>query len=423
MDAEALILSLILIALLLLSGTFSGSETALFSLDRIRLRRFESSGSRRERRVAAAAARPERLLAGILFGNTLVNVASSSVAVALARRIQSVADPDTRVLGAVIADTFLLLVLGEIVPKGLAVQGPAGMAKFTILLLDPLLRILRPGAAALEALAGLGLRRTEGRAEPGLTRPELQLLFEDVEGGEGFSEGEGSLAANVFHFFEARAFEIMTPRVDLSGVSVDAGREELRRRVLEARHTRLPVYRDSLDQILGFINTKEFLLDPGLPMEVLLKPVYFVPERARVHGILREVQARKLSMVVVVNEFGGTSGIITGEDLVEEIVGDIFDEQEGDQEPEILRVGEGVWRVDGLLSLTELGETLGIATADSPAQTVAGHVAHLLGRPPRGKETIREGNVVYRILQTLRHRARRVEITVREEAPSIGGER
>ncbi|NNF07787.1 MAG: HlyC/CorC family transporter [Candidatus Eisenbacteria bacterium] len=413
MSPETVWLLALFVVLLLLSGTFSGSETALFSLNRMQIGRFARSTSRRERWVAAVAARPERLLAGILLGNTLVNVASSSVAVALATRLDNLASADTLVLAAVVCDTLLLLVAGEIFPKGLAVHWPAMVAKFYIPFLRPLLRGLRPVAQVLEAVArfllrGVGVQFQAGRA--GLTRPELELLFEDMLEAKGFSEREGVIASNIFDFFETRAWEIMTPRVDVLGVEVGLERSEIIQKVVDARHARLPVYRESVDQIIGYISSKEFLLDPDLPMEQLIKPVHFVPERARVHGILSEVQARKLSVVVVVNEFGGTSGIITLEDLIEEVVGEIFDETEVHVETELHPIDESSWNVSGLLPIHELAEELNLKAPEGPAQTIAGHVAHLLGRPPKVGDIVEDSTLGFEVLEVSRHRARRLVI-------------
>jgi CBS domain containing-hemolysin-like protein len=204
----------------------------------------------------------------------------------------------------------------------------------------------------------------------------------------------------------------MTPRVDMVGIPFDIPAPEFKTRVIAATHSRIPVYRGSLDHIIGFINTKEFLLDPEFQLEVLLHPVHFVPERARLHRILAEVQSRRLSLVVVVNEYGGTSGIITQEDLVEEVVGEIFDEQERDQAPELERGGEDTWKVAGLLSLEGLAIAIGVNVPEGPAETVGGHVAHILGRIPRVGDTVQDGPVTYRVTQVRRHRAERVRVEV-----------
>ena len=423
MISETFGLTVGFLVLLALSGTFSGSETALFSLDRLQLRRFDRSSSRRERLVATVASRPERLLAGILFGNTLVNVASSSVMLAITRREDLLLGQDPVVASVVLA-TSILLVAGEILPKGLAVHQPARTAAFLIPVLSPLLRVMAPVSRVLERSASHLLQafRVQGEAPSGdLERRELQILFEDIREGEEMTEDEGEIASNIFEFFETRAHEIMTPRVDMVGLALDMTSDDLTARVVAARHSRLPVYRGSLDHIIGFINSKEFLLDPAASMEALLHPVHFVPERARLHRILAEVQARRLSMVVVVNEYGGTSGIITQEDLVEEVVGEIFDEQERDQAPELEQVGETVWRAAGLLSFEDLAEAVGIELPQGPAKTVAGHVAHILGRIPRIGDEVRDGFVTYRVTQVRRHRAQRVLVSVdREEQGKMG---
>jgi CBS domain containing-hemolysin-like protein len=229
------------------------------------------------------------------------------------------------------------------------------------------------------------------------------------------------MASNIFDFFQTRAYEVLTPRVDV--VALDAGTppQAIRARMIEAQHSRYPVYRDDLDHIIGFVDAKAFLLDADPRLETMLHPVHFVPERARLHRILAEVQARQLSLVVVVNEYGGTAGIITQEDLVEEVVGEIFDEQERDHTPELETLGEGRWRAAGLLSLQDLAEAVGVPPAESPAVTVAGHVAHLLGRLPRIGDTVEDVRVRYEVLQVKRHRAQRVLVSLRPPAVEEGG--
>jgi len=421
LNAELILLSILFVVLLVLSGTFSGSETAIFSLDRLELRRFEQSSSWRQRMVARIASRPERLLSGLLLGNTLANVAGSSVMLAILNKIEG---PDAEAaLGlSVLIATLVILIVAEIIPKGVAVNWPARTSVTLIPVLAPVLRFLGPPARVLERLAvGFlqSLRVTEDRARSEWR--DLKLLFEDVESGQVLTAGESTIASNVFAFFETRAHEIMTPRVDLVALPADLPREAMLRQVVAARHRRLPVYRGTLDRIVGFVNAKEFLLEPDASFESLLRPVTFVPERARLTRILGEIQARHLSMVVVVNEYGGTAGILTQEDLIEEIVGEIFDEQERDEAAAIEAVGERAWRVDGLLPLVDLGEAVGVEIPPAPADTVAGWVAHLLGHPPRRGDAVAMGTLSYRVLQVRRHRAHRVLVTLVGDVPDPEG--
>jgi putative hemolysin len=421
LNAAIFALSILFVLLLILSGTFSGSETAIFSLDRLELRRFEQSSSWRRRMVARIASRPERLLSGLLLGNTLANVAGSSVMLAI---LSKIAGPDAETpLGlSVLIATLVILIVAEIIPKGLAVNWPAKTSVSLIPVLAPVLRFLGPPARVLERLAvgflqSLRVTEDRGRSE----WRDLKLLFEDVESGHVLTAGESTIASNVFAFFETRAHEIMTPRVDLVALPADLPREAMLRQVVAARHRRLPVYRGTLDRIVGFVNAKEFLLEPEAPFETLLRPVTFVPERARLTRILGEIQARHLSLVVVVNEYGGTAGILTQEDLIEEIVGEIFDEQERDEAPALEAAGERAWRVDGLLPLVDLGEAVGIEIPPGPADTVAGWVAHLLGHPPRRGDAVVMGPLSYRVLQVRRHRAHRVLVTLIGDVPGSEG--
>jgi CBS domain containing-hemolysin-like protein len=339
---------------------------------------------------------------------------------ALTRRMEDHLHGRDPVTVSVVVTTTVILLLGEILPKGFSVHWPARAALFFVPILAPLLRVIAPASRVLERV-GMEVLRILGvprEVRTHLEWGELQLMFEDLQ-GKGLSEREGVLASNVFSFFETRAYEIMTPRVDLVAVPVDAPLEEIRRRVIRGRHSRIPVYRGSVDHIIGFLNAKEILLEETYRPEAMLHAVHYVPERARLHRILAEVQSRRLSLVVVVNEYGGTSGIITQEDLVEEVVGEIFDEQDHDELPDIEPVSDWSWKVAGLLLMEDLAEEMGVPLAESPAETVAGHVAHLLGRLPRSGDTVSEGPVTYRVLQVRRHRAQRVEVVL---TPPIRGE-
>ena len=417
MDPGLIALSILFVVLLVLSATFSGSETAIFSLDRLELRRFEESGSWRRRLVARIAARPERLLGGILLGNTLVNVAISSVTLAILRKADLGPESDDHLGLSVGIATLFLLIFGEVLPKGVAVNWPARASAALVPLLAPVLRILGPASRVLERIA-LGFLQSLRVAED-RTRSEvrdLKLLFEDVESGGVLTAGESTIASNVFAFFETRAHEIMTPRVDLIALSAELPREAMIQQIVGARHRRLPVYRGTLDSIIGFVNAKEVLLESDASFETLLRPVTFVPERARLTRILGEIQARRLSLVVVVNEYGGTAGILTQEDLIEEIVGEIFDEQERDEVPDVEEAGERAWRVNGLLPLVDLADVVGVEMPPAPTDTVAGWVAHLLGRQPRRGDMVVHGTLSYRVLQVRRHRAHRVLVGVIQEA-------
>ncbi len=422
-DTLALLLGFI--ALLLVSGTFSGGETALFSLDRFQVRRFERSDLRRERRVALLLARPERLLAGILLGNTLVNVAGSSVLLAFLRRVEEHLPGRDPVAMSVILGTASILLFGEILPKGLAVHAAVRLAPIIALPLEGFVRLTAPMVRILEPLAvnllrGMGVDPRDRQGDLG--RPELQLLFEETSRGDELTDDEGFIAANIFTFFETRAYEIMTPRVDLAALQGSLPPEEMRERMIEARHSRLPVYGESLDQIQGFVNSKEALLEPDLPLEALLRPVHFVPERARLHRVLAAIQGGRANLLIVVNEYGGTSGIITKEDVVEELVGEIFDEQELDEASELEQINWNRWRMAGLLSLEDLAEALKLPAPKGPAETVGGHVTHLLGRPPRTGDTVVEGALRFKVLSVRRHRAQRVLVTrLEDDASGAGG--
>jgi putative hemolysin len=398
--------------LLFLSGFFSASETALFSLNRIQLRRLQASRRRRDRAVVALLNRPSDLLAAILVANTLINVAFSALITDAFLEVPG-SDPEHAALLATLLGTACVILIGEILPKTLAIRNAEPLARlaarplrFVMVLLRPLVQLLAGIAHAFLRL--FGIRALIG-GESALTPGELRILIEEVQEEAVLSQAEREIAGRIFDFSATRAAEVMTPRVDIRSADRRVSSEALAEVIKSARHARVPISDGSLDQIVGFVSAKEYLLNPGASLDQLLKPVLIVPETKRVNEIFHEIQRRRIGMVVVVDEYGHTVGILTKEDLIEEIVGEIYDEYEAGERP-IVKIGPDRYLVSGQIGVGELAKQLGADFERTEAVTLNGLLADLLGRIPRAGDRVEHAGLLLHVLEVRRHRVHRCEV-------------
>jgi putative hemolysin len=411
-----------LAALLGLSAFFSGAEAALFALDSFRRRQLRRETRLTSRWLTALLASSGQVLTALLVGNTLVNVAFSVVGTSLILHLL----PGGSVEAAVLILTLLVLVVGEVTPKTVAVNFPLTISRLTALPLRLAVGILRP-VAALFFLLSQGLLRLvglRGDLAPQEGRPLAGVVREVLRGEESgveMSAEEQRILERILEFSGTTAEEIMTPRVDMISVPLDMPRAELERTVRRARHSRIPVYREDPDHIVGFLQVKELFLYPDRKPSELVRPVVFFPETTRIDQIFLEVQRSRVGMVIVVNEFGETMGLITKEDLIEEIVGEIYDEFER-AVPDIQPQEDGSWLVRGGTSLESLNEQLGLDLPVEESVTLNGLLCDLKGEIPREGDRLRHGDLEFEVLEVTRHRVQKVRIRRRagggEEAGS-----
>jgi len=244
-----------------------------------------------------------------------------------------------------------------------------------------------------------------------LTDRELATLFDQLEKEKVMSELETRMARNIFSFSTTAVESVMTPRVDVVAVSDGASVDEAVKLIRESRHSRIPVYSGSIDNTTGFISAKEFLLDPNRPVSPhYVRPVIIVPENKRVDETFHEMQARRCPLVIVVNEYGETMGIVTLEDLVEEIVGEIYDEFESGEVP-VAKLGEDEYVVEGLISLEDLNRELDLSLEAEDSVTLNGLVCETLDRLPAVGDEVKLGPVSAVVLETDGHRCKRCRIT------------
>jgi len=386
--ANDLVLKLLGLAVLIgCSALLTGAEAAYFSLGRARLRRLD--GGQKAPGSPPLITRPHELLVTLLVGITLVNIGAAALAATVA------VDLFGERYGVVVEVVMMILLLttfGEVLPMTVAVKRPEAFLRFAERPVAWLATLLTPARALLAGLTTLVVRlvgRGQG-AQTELSEEELRTLV-DVGAREGVVEREErEMIHKVFELEDTLVRSVMVPRTDMFCLDVEAPVAEILPALREHLHSRVPVYEGSIDVIVGILYTKDLLpymtgLPPDFDLRARLHPPYFVPESKRADALLQEFQAKKLHLAIVVDEYGGTAGLVSLEDLLEELVGEIADEYD---EPERLihRLDPNTFRVAGKLPIEELNAVTGLSIPKQSYDTVGGWVLDLFGRVPRATE-------------------------------------
>jgi putative hemolysin len=415
---DALTLKLLtLLVLIGCSALLTGAEAAYFSLGRARLRRLAESRSTVGH--TPLIERPHELLVTLLVGITLINIGAAAIAATVA---EDLFGHRYGVLVEIVAMVVLLTTFGEVLPMTIAVKQPDRFLKLAGRPVAWLGALVAPIRAILGGLTALTVRLLgrDRRTEPELTEEELRTLV-DVGASEGVVEtDEREMIHKVFELEDTRVREIMVPRPDMFCLDLDMPREEILPALRENLHSRVPVYEGAVDVIVGILYTKDLLpYLKGLPADFRLRdhlhPPYFVPESKRADVLLQEFQAKKLHMAIVVDEYGGTAGLVSLEDLLEELVGEIADEYD---EPERLihRVDAQTYRVSGKLPIEELNAITGLAISGKGFDTVGGWVMDLFGRIPRATERKSTPELTVTVEKVQRTRVLEVLVTLHRPA-------
>lgn len=406
---ESIFLELAVIFLLILAnGFFAGSELAIISARKSTIAKLVSDGDTRAKVVEQLQNDPHRFLATVQIGVTVVGSLASAVGGATAVEylkpilsssrsefIRQIAEPLSIGLVVVLVSYFSLI-LGELAPKTIGLQYADRMS---LLVAKPINFLSRIAGIAVKiltisnkaALALFGVKPEVGQAF--VTREEL--LHNISEGGETgvLSELEHKVIENMFEFTHTVVREIMVPRTRMVGINANLPREEIMRIVKENMYTRYPVYDGSIENIIGFVHSKDLLLvradEPEFNIRSALRHAIFVPESKKASDLLREMQRMRTHMTMVVDEYGGISGLVTTEDLLEELVGEIEDEHDAGELRHAVRFADGIFIVDGLISINDLEEVLDIKLEEGlPYDTLAGLILQELGRFPNQGEKV-----------------------------------
>lgn len=411
----------LVVACILASAFFSAAEMAFIAANRIRLRHLAEQGSRVARGYLEAFARPERLLSTAMMGVTIAHVSASALTTAVLLPLVGEAGP----LWATALLTPLMLVFGEIVPKALTQPRATAVALWTY---DPLRiasRLLTPVVWTANRLVG-GLLRGLGRQErrdPFVSRDDLRLLFEtEPAGTTDVREEEREMIEGIFDLGETTVRETMVPLVDVVAVPEEATVAEAVARIRESGHSRLPVYHERIDHVVGVVMALDILHRGAGESTIkdLIRPAYYVPETKRIDDLLRDLQRQRIQLAVVVDEYGGSQGIVTVEDILEEIVGEIQDEH--DTAPSaVTPLPDGSYLVAARIGIDELNEALAWRLPKRDYETVGGLILSILGRIPRPGEQVVVDRYELSVVDADERQILRVKVKAPARAQAPGG--
>ncbi len=388
-----------------LSAFFSASETALFSLDSIKLKRIIQRGRHAEV-TARLLENPLRCLTTILAGNTLANIAVSSLVTTLL--IDFLGDKGLAV--SMGATTFLLLAFGEVTPKTIAIHNNERLADAFVgplyvfsRLIKPFLFLATTICDKIMALFGLNLKR-----EPTLTEEEFKTVIEVGQRHGVVGKSEKEMVMSILELTTTTVDEIMVPRTDVQALDNDWTQEQVWEFVRRIRHSKLPVFKESLDGILGILYAKDlFLYSHEKPWRDLVKPVMFVPETKRIDDLIKDFYKSRAEVAMVVDEYGGTSGLVTLHDILEEIFGEIRDEF-APRESLIRQVDAQTFHISGKTPVDEVQEGCGVTLAPGEYDTIAGYLLNILGRIPAEGEKVKTPIGLFVIEKVSRRRIKSV---------------
>jgi len=413
---------IILFLLLVLSAFFSSSETALTTVNKLRIRSLADDDIRGAKTVSKLIENPSQMLSAILIGNNVANITASAMATTLAAKYfgnQWIA----LVTGIL---TLLILIFCEITPKSMSTiyaerfaLWVAGPIYFLTKLLTPIIYILNKLCNGI-----LIILRMDPKAKlPNMTENELRTIL-DYSHEEGVIESEERrMITNVVDFGDSLAKDVMVPRIDMAFANIEFNYKELVEAFAKDKYTRLPVYSETRDNVIGIVNLKDVFFYNGntktFNISDIIREPYFTYEYKKTSELLIEMRRDSISLAIVLDEYGATVGLITIEDLLEEIVGEIRDEYDDDEEDKIKALSENEFIVDGYTKLDEINEAIGLELESDDYDSIAGHIIYLLDHLPDEGESVIDHNVVFTVASTDKNRVDKVHILLRPEQEEL----
>lgn len=403
----------IMLICLLFSAFFSATETAFLSMNMTRMRTMAENGDRRAKLVCLLESRYDKLISTLLIGNNIVNIGLASLGTVV---FVHLCGDDMGATVSTAVCTVVVLIFGEITPKGLAKDFPERFAMFAAPMVKTLMWLFTPlnfFFSKWKKFVG-SIIKTEN--DNRMSQEELLMFVEEVQQGGSINESERDLLRNAIEFTDQRAIDILTHRVDLEGVSIDAGKEEVAEAFTTSKYSRILVYSGTIDNIVGIIHQKDFYTGTGVtdkPLSEIMTPPLFIPKSGKISEILKSLQKAKSHIAVILDEYGGTLGIVTMEDILEELVGEIWDEHDEVVES-FRRIGEGVYLVDATVGFEDFTEFFGLKD-DEDIVSVSGWAAEVLGRMPEIGDCFRFENLDVEITASENHRLSEIKVSILSE--------
>ncbi len=412
---------IVMLVCIIMSAYFSATETAFLSMNKTRMKTMAEDGNKKAKLALKLEASYDKLISTILIGNNIVNILLSSMGTLLF--VKLLQNPDTGAAASTAACTVIVLIFGEITPKNIAKDCPEGFVLFSA----PIIRVFGWIFAPFNLLFSLWRKLVAKvfrlKRDDKMSQEELLMFVDEVTQDGSINDEEGDLLKNAIEFTDCRAEEILTHRVDLEAVSVDEDKNEIAKVFSESKFSRLLVYEDSIDNIIGVLHLRDFYVGGGVThrkiKDVMAHPI-FIHKSEKIIAILKKLQAEKAHIAVVVDEYGGTLGIVTMEDILEELVGDIWDEH--DEVVETFReVGENTHVVDCSVNFDEFCEFYGIKS-ESDSVSLGGWITEQLERIPSKGDILEFENLYFTVTQADEHRAILVQV-IRKEPEEEEGEK
>ena len=433
---------LLLTVLIAINGFFSASEIAVISVPKLRLKQLIESGNKTAQILYKLADDSSRFLATIQIGVTLMGFLASATAAVrlgagLASSIERIPIPGIENVAEGVAVTLITivlalitLVLGELVPKSLGLAHSEKIALLVARPIDFLARLAGPLVRFLVWITNLIAKPFGGqprRGMPIVTEEEIKTLVDAGEEGGVIEEEEKEMIYSIFEYTDTVAREVMVPRMDVLAFSVETPLLEALDLVIQHNHSRVPVYQDSIDNIVGILYAKDLLKvlhEKGrvganeVRVANILRQAAFTPESKKVNELFEEMQKRRIHMAIVIDEYGGTAGIVTIEDILEEIVGEIQDEYDQAEELEIQAAGENEWLINARANLGDINNTLHVHFPLEEADTLGGFIYMQLGKVPLPAEEVRHENVTMKVINVAGRRIGKVKVRVLTDEPA-----
>ena len=435
-EPDSILLQIFLIlVLVLINAFFAASEMAVISLNKTKINYMANDGNKKAKLLVKLLEEPSKFLATIQVGITMAGfLASASAAVSISAHVSekinslgitfitSASDEISLVVVTVIL-AFITLVLGELLPKRVAMQNAEGIAMFAVKpiifvskIALPFIKILTVSTNFFARILNLKSEKTEEE----VTEEEIRMMIDVGEENGVFNENEKEMIDGIFKFDNTLAKEIMTPRTNVFTINITTPIDELIDAVLEEQYSRIPVYEEETDNIIGILFMKDIFTVlrkseiKNICIRELLRPVHFVPETKNIDILFRELQKNKNHIAILIDEYGGFSGIVTIEDLIEEVMGNIFDEYDEDYESSeyIQKIDDSTYIVNGMVGIDEINETLDVELPSEHYDTIGGLVIDLLGSIPKENEEniVEYENLVFKVEKVNENRIELVKI-------------
>ncbi|MCR5097361.1 MAG: hemolysin family protein [Lachnospiraceae bacterium] len=402
---------IILIILLFLSGFFSSAETALTTVSAVRVRTMAAEGDKRAAQVERVISDPGNMLSAILIGNNIVNISASSLATALA--ISLVGSVGAGIATGIL--TILVLIFGEITPKNSARIHALDISLRSALVIWILMKVLHPVIIFVNAISR-GVMRLMGNSPDevamGMTPKEIQTLVDDSHEKGAIEEDEKDYIHNIFDFSTSVVKKIMIPRIDMSMADVNWSYDQLMEEFSRDMYTRIPVYEEDSDHIIGILNMKDLLLledKSEFKIRSHIREAFFTYEQKNISDLFEDMRENSISIAIVLDEYGAVAGMVTLEDLLEELVGEIRDEYDMDEEEPIVEIRENEYLVAGSVNLDDLRDQLGLEFVSEDYDTIGGYLTGEFNHFPKPGETfVTEDAVILKVAAVNGHRIEKV---------------